>query len=52
MSAVPAEDVLRSARERWRAIDPLLPDPGSSADQGCGALDELGDPASPRAAVT
>jgi predicted N-acetyltransferase YhbS len=37
MSAVPAEDVLRSARERWRAIDPLLPDPGSSADQGCGA---------------
>ncbi len=37
MPAVNAEDVLCSAGERWRRIDPLLPDPGPSADPGCGA---------------
>ncbi len=37
MSAFNAEDVLCSAAGRWRRIDPLLPDPGPSADPGCGA---------------
>jgi len=44
MPAVVA-DVLRSAGERRRRIDPLLPDPGLPAEAGCGA--ELTVPAAP-----
>lgn len=36
MSVVTA-GVLRSAAGRWRRIDPLLPDPKLSADEGCDA---------------
>src|SRR6202042_2170446 len=36
-SAVSSEDVLLSAAARWQRIDPLLPDPGTSAVSGCGA---------------
>jgi hypothetical protein len=37
MSAVNADDVLCSAAGRWRRIDPMLPAPGPSGGQGCGA---------------
>jgi hypothetical protein len=37
MSGVVAEDVLRSAAERWRRIDPLLPEPKPPGRAGCGA---------------
>ncbi|HEY2549542.1 MAG TPA: GNAT family N-acetyltransferase [Streptosporangiaceae bacterium] len=37
MPAVFAEDVIRSAADRWRRIDPLLPDPAPSASSQCGA---------------
>lgn len=36
MSGVIADDVLRSAAERWRRIDPLLPEPKPPGNAGCG----------------
>lgn len=37
MSGVIAEEVLRSAGERWRRVDPLLPEPRPPGGAGCGA---------------